>query len=162
MNANLPPEQPFGHQPFGGPQDPEPDELLAMAYVDGELPPAERRAFESRLETEPRLNEQVAEMRGLALVARNLIPPEPEDREWRKLARDPLQRGGLRIGWFFCLVAVVGFTVAATLSMAQSSEHWAMKVFFFSGAAGASILLLLTLRERLAVLPLDPYRKLQR
>ncbi len=162
MNANLPPEPPFGQGAGHPPEHPEPDELLAMAYVDGELSPEDRQEFERRLQTEARLAEQVAEMRGLTLVARNLIPPEPEDREWRKLARDPLQRGGLRLGWFFCLVAVVGFTVAATLSMVQSNEHWAMKLFFFSGGAGAGILLLLTLRERMAVLPLDPYRKLQR
>ena len=65
------------------------DEMLAMAYADGEMSPAERVAFEARLRQEPALADQVAEMRGLTLVTRNLIPPEPEDREWRKIARDP-------------------------------------------------------------------------
>ncbi|MEZ6021025.1 MAG: hypothetical protein R3F17_13250 [Planctomycetota bacterium] len=31
------------------PQEPSPDELLAMAYVDGELDHEARRVFESRL-----------------------------------------------------------------------------------------------------------------
>ena len=157
MNSNLPPDF-----PLGAPEDPDPDDLLAMAYVDGELSPDQLRTFQGRLKTEPALADRVAEMRGLTLVPSEWIPPEPEDREWRKLARDPLQRGGLRLGWFFCLVAVVGLAVAATVSVAQSSEHWAMKVFLLSGAIGAGLLLLLTLRERLAVLPLDPYRKLER
>ena len=57
---------------------------------------------------------------------------------------------------------MVGFTVAASISLVRSDEHWSMKLFYFSGGAGAGILLLLTLRERLAVLPFDPYRKLMR
>ena len=162
MNSNLPPQSAFGGSDFGASHEPDPDALLAMAYVDGELAPEERSAFEARMRTESQLVAHVAEMRDLSIVARNLIPPEPEDREWRKLARDPWQTGGLRIGWFCCILAAVGFTIAAALSMLDSGEHWGMKLFFFAGGAGAGILLLLTLRERLAVLPFDPYRKLQR
>ena len=42
---------------------PTPDELLAMAYVDGELDDEAARAFEDRLPDEPALVREVAELR---------------------------------------------------------------------------------------------------
>ncbi len=142
--------------------EPEKDQMLAMAYVDGELEVTERRRFESRLAVEPGLEKEVAELREFALLARRTIPPEPEDREWQKLGQDPLHRRGLRLGLWLCILAVAGFAAALGDSVLSSSEHWAMQLFLLSGAAGVCLVTLLTLRERLAVLPHDPYRKVHR
>ncbi|HPF13459.1 MAG TPA: hypothetical protein PLJ12_04265 [Planctomycetota bacterium] len=138
------------------------DAMLAMAYVDGELSPEARKAFEARLHEEPRLADHVAEMRSLALVARSLIPPEPEDREWRRLGRDSLQVAGLRLVWLLGGVALLGLVAAIASSLSAEGTHWGILLFVITGGLGFALLLGLTLRERLAVLPLDPYRKLQR
>ncbi len=138
------------------------DELLAMAYADGELTPEQRKSFEARLITETKLAEQLEEMRGLTLVARNLIPPEPEDREWRRISRDPLQSGGLRFAWLLCLLALLAMGAGLAVSIGDDGTHWTWKAGLILGGLGLSLLLLLALRERLAVLPHDPYRKLMR
>ncbi|MBL4770395.1 MAG: hypothetical protein JKY61_04500 [Planctomycetes bacterium] len=138
------------------------DQMLAMAYVDGELQVDERRRFESRLALEPALEKEVEELRELALLARRSIPPEPEDREWQRLGRDPLHRKGLRLGLWFCIVAVAGFAAALGVTVLGSQEHWILQLFLLMGATGVCLISLLTLRERLAVLPHDPYRKVQR
>ncbi len=140
----------------------EKDQMLAMAYVDGELELAECRRFESRLAVEPALEKEVAELREFALLARRTIPPEPEDREWQRLGQDPLHRKGLRLGLWLCILAVAGFAAALGVSVLGSNEHWTMQVFLLSGATGVCLVTLLTLRERLAVLPHDPYRKVHR
>ena len=144
------------------PDELERDQMLAMAYVDGELQVDERRRFESRLALEPALEKEVEELRELALLARRSIPPEPEDREWQRLGRDPLHRRGLRLGLWFCIVAVAGFAAALGVTVLGSQEHWIMQLFLLMGATGVCMITLLTLRERLAVLPHDPYRKVQR
>jgi anti-sigma factor RsiW len=138
------------------------DQMLAMAYVDGELEVDQRRRFESRLAVEPALGKEVEELRKLALLSRRSIPPEPEDREWQRLGRDPLHRKGLRLGLWLCILAVTGFAAILSVTVLGSQEHWALQLFLVSGAAGVCLLALLTLRERLAVLPHDPYRKVHR
>ncbi len=138
------------------------DQMLAMAYVDGELEMDQRRQFESRLALEPALEKEVEELRKLALFSRRNIPPEPEDREWRRLGRDPLHRKGLRLGLWLCILAVAGFATTLGVTVLGSEEHWAVQLFLISGATGVSLIALLTLRERLAVLPHDPYRKVHR
>jgi len=140
----------------------EKDQMLAMAYVDGELEVDQRRQFESRLALEPALEKEVEELRKFALFSRRNIPPEPEDREWRRLGRDPLHRKGLRLGLWLCILAVAGFVAALGVTVLGSEEHWAMQLILIAGAAGVSLIALLTLRERLAVLPHDPYRKVHR
>src|SRR5260221_9774953 len=78
---------------------PNPEELLAMAYVDGELAPDERSAFEARLDREPALVREVAAQQRLAVLARAALPREPIDREWRALEDSALTRIGLPLGW---------------------------------------------------------------
>ena len=70
-------------------REPSRDELLAMAYVDGELAPDAAAEFEGRLADEAHLGLHVAEFKKLELMARQLAPPEPADHEWLRLGRDP-------------------------------------------------------------------------
>lgn len=53
------------------------DELLAMAYADGELSQEAVRAFEARLSREARLRVLVADQQRIALLAREAAPSEP-------------------------------------------------------------------------------------
>ena len=140
----------------------EKDRMLAMAYVDGELRGDELLRFEARLPLERELEREVEELRELALLSRRAIPPEPEDREGRRLGLDPLHLRGLRLGLWLCILATVGFATLLSITVLGSDEHWAFRLFLVCGASGMTLITLLTLRERLAVLPHDPYRKLQR
>ena len=70
--------------------EPTRDELLAMAFFDGELAPEARAEFEARLADDADLRRQVAELKELDVLARNAAPREPMDHEWAALERDVL------------------------------------------------------------------------
>ena len=138
-------------------REPSPDQLRAMAYVDGELRDPERGEFEARLRVEPALARGVAELRGLDLLARQMAPPEPQDHEWTRLRADPwhrlLTRGGVALLLGGCAVEVVLILVGLQAGIGERG-------LLISGAAivvGFVMLLAAALRWRRRNLPYDPY-----
>ena len=102
-------------------REPSADELLAMAYADGELLGTERAHFEQRLAAEPALAREVAQLKRLEVLARHAAPPEPMDHEWERLARSGGQRGLWSAGWLFFGAGVLG--LAAWDSTAWSARR---------------------------------------
>ncbi len=141
---------------------PRQDELLAMAYADGELRGADLETFQARLAREPALVREVSELRALEVLARSMAPPEPADYEWERLARDPAQRLGESLGWIAFVVSAVGLFALGVFWLATAPIPALPKVLCLAGLGGLLLLLLTTLRARLRVLPHDPYRKVQR
>lgn len=140
-------------------REPTRDELLAMAYADGELDPSARADFERRLASEPALVREVRDVRALAVLARQVGPSEPQDAEWERLERDLLQRLLNRGGFtLFSLAALT--TLALVLLRAFGDESWD-PVLVPSCAccwiAGGVVLLAAALRWRRRTLPHDPY-----
>jgi len=138
------------------------DELLTMAYVDGELGPDERRELESRMANEPQLVRQVAEYKGLELIARQMAPKEPQDYEWERLARDPAQRSGTLLGFLALAVGLLGLAGWAVFQVAVADIELVPKLLLGSAVGGFTLLFLVVLRARLRLLPTDPYTKVQR
>lgn len=141
---------------------PGPDELLAMAYVDDELEPRARQAFEARLATEPALLREVAALRELELLARNAVPPEPMDFAMRRLERELVQRAGWRVGWTVLSIAVLGVVGLALWSVVRAELPLYARVLLLALLGSLLLLFGLTLRARLRTLPYDPYREIQR
>jgi len=142
--------------------EPTRDELQAMAYADGELPEAERPEFETRLAQDPALGRQVSEYLALAILARQVAPPEPMDHEWARLARDPLQRMGFGVGWLLILFGSFGIGGLGVYGIVGADMATPAKVVALALVGGFLSLLLVTLRGRLRTLPYDPYEKVQR
>ena len=142
--------------------NPTPDQLAAMAYVDGELPSVERAAFEARLEREPDLALEVASLRKLEILTRRLAPAEPIDTEWRRLELDPMQRtmGGLGLGLLFLMA--FGGTLWLFVLVIQGDMELFPKTLLLGGMIGVVLLLLSALRARLRTLPYDPYTHVER
>jgi len=140
------------------------DELLAMAYADGELDGEERRAFELRLVSEPELAEQVREVRALAVLAHQVAPPEPQDAEWERLERDLLQRLLKRGGYTLFSVAAVASLVLVLLVAfdAQFDQQPLIAGCTVCWIAGGLALLVATLRWRSRTHPHDPYVDVKR
>jgi anti-sigma factor RsiW len=143
--------------------EPTQGELLAMAYVDGELAGEERASFEARLPGEEDLARHVAHYRALDLLSRQMAPPEPADHEWARLEGEPLHDVGSKLGWG--LVGVGGASLAAygvyCLASAESISNLP-KIGLLSLLGGLGLLLALTLHARVRLLPFDPYRKVKR
>jgi anti-sigma factor RsiW len=143
-------------------REPTRDELLAMAYVDGELSAEGRAEVERRMAGEPALRREVAELQELAVLARAGAPKEPADHEWAELGRDPVQRGALGLGWVLVAVGLLGLGGFGLLELLRSDAPLAVKALLGALLLGAVLLLGATLRARLRTAPLDPYRKVQR
>jgi anti-sigma factor RsiW len=141
---------------------PSPDELLAMAYVDGELPPDARAAFEARLDRDPALVREVAAQQRLAVLARAAMPHEPIDREWRAIERSSLTRVGLPLGWTLLALGGIGLAVWCACEVACAPIGIAPKLLTAAVASGFLLLFLLAVRARLRTKPLDPYDDVQR
>lgn len=143
-------------------REPTSDELLAMAYADGELAAAERAQFEARMRVEPALAREVAAQQRLHQLARHASGPEPMDAEWERVARSGAYRASLGLG--------VMLAIGGTLVLGA----WALYALFVSSialvpklAAGASIagLFVLSVRALLArrrTRPYDPYSEVRR
>jgi len=148
----------------GAPPEREPtaDEMLTMAYADGELDPATRRAFAARLEREPALAREVAALRRLDVLARHAAGPEPIDHEWRRIARSPARRAGLALAWSLLVAGALGLSGSLLFALLGPGLALAPKLALAALAAGAVLLVLLTLRARARTLAYDVYREVER
>jgi anti-sigma factor RsiW len=138
------------------------DELLAMAYVDGELQPDARRAFEQRLAGEPSLAREVTALRRLEVLARSATPPEPMDHEWTRLERELLHGAGTRLSWTVLTFSVLGLAGWVLLEIGRSELALVPKVLILALAGSLALLLALAIRARARTAPYDPYTKIQR
>jgi anti-sigma factor RsiW len=143
-------------------REPSQDDLLAMAYADGELDGAERERFEQRLADSPSLALEVARYRRLQSLAQQAAPPEPMDYEWRRLAADPLQRLLLALGWALLVVAGGTLVLWGEYSIAVSDLPLVPKLALAGLLLGLVLLAAAALRARLRTRPLDPYTEVQR
>ncbi|MFN0009709.1 MAG: hypothetical protein ACKVXR_17580 [Planctomycetota bacterium] len=141
---------------------PSPDELAAMAYVDGEMPQRERAAFEARLEREPVLVREVAAQQRLAVMARAAAPREPIDEEWKRIRGSAVHRMGLPAGWTLMAVGGVGLAVWCAWAIGTSSIGILPKLLTAALAAGFLFLFLLAMRARISSKPFDPYDGVKR
>ena len=138
------------------------DELLVMAYVDDELTPEIRAELEERLANESLLARQVVEYQRLEVLSRQCAPPEPADHEWARLERGRGRRGASGLGWvLFCLggVGLIGYGI---YQIYHSEMGMTGKVLCSSLLAGFLLLLVVRLRDRLHILPFDPYTEVRR
>lgn len=143
--------------------EPSEDDLLAMAYADGEMSPEEAVSFEARMEAEPRLVHRVAELHALDVLARRIAPPEPADRDWTALQLDPLYRGTVGIGWFLLIAATaISFALAVWAVATNEGISYVHRGLILSSLLGFTLLFLSVLWRRIRAMPLDPYRNVER
>jgi hypothetical protein len=143
-------------------REPRREELLAMAYADGELRGAEREEFEGLLATREDLRLEVVRMQRLGVLARQAAGPEPMDHEWRDLARDPVQRAAAGLG----RVALIGGSCLVAIGAAwalwtSDAPAW-LQLGASAAAVGLAILLGAAVRARLRTRAFDPYRDIVR
>jgi anti-sigma factor RsiW len=138
------------------------DELLAMAYADGELDGAELAAFEARLAREPALGREVAGLLKLHILAREVAPSEPEDFEWARISRSPSRRFLLSLVWIFVLVDVALLLGYGLYAFLGAGAPLLVKVAVVLGLAAFVIWFGLVARARLRTLPYDPYAEIKR
>lgn len=145
-----------------GEREPTRDELLAMAYADGELSPSERRAFEERMAKDASLAREVVEQKELAVLARHSAPAEPADHEWERIARSPSQRTLLPLAWTLIVIATCALAGWLLWTECTCELELVPKLAVIALTCGLGLLAGLTVRNRLRTLRYDPYTKVKR
>lgn len=149
--------------PTGDAPPPSEDELLAMAYADGELQREEAVQFETRMENEPHLVHLVAEHHALDVLARRVAPPEPADRDWADLKKDPAFKATVGAGW---MLVVIGASMSLLLGIwAVATNHSISPIgrsVILGSLVGFGLLFASVAWRRARSFPLDPYRHIER
>ncbi len=143
-------------------RDPTSDELLAMAYADGELEADERTAFEARLVREPALARAVAAQRKLNVLAREVAPIEPEDVEWARIERSPGRRFGMSLAWFAVVIGLSGVILFCEWCFMCSEAPTLLKIAASLAIAGFVVWFVLVARARARTRAYDPYTEIKR
>ena len=143
-------------------REPSRDELLAMAYVDGELAAPARTEFERRLALEPGLRREVSALCDLEVLARSAAPKELADHEWEALAREPAQRAALGLGALLAAGGALALLVYGLVLLLRAELPPLLRWPLLALLLGAAFLLGAVLRARLRTLPHDPYRHVRR
>lgn len=138
------------------------EQLLAMAYADGELDETARAEFEALMRDRPDLAREAAAAQRLLVLARAAASPEPMDHEWRRLAADPLQRASHWGGFALLALGLAAFLGWIAWSVAGAPPARLLELALGASALGALLLFLGALRARLRTLPYDPYRDIER
>src|SRR5688572_5345156 len=143
-------------------REPAREDLLAMAYADGELRGKELEEFEALLATRADLRLEVVRARRLAVLAQRSAGPEPMEHEWRALGRDPVQRAALGLGRIALAGGSLLVAAGAAWALWNSGAPAWLRIGAAAVAAGLAILLGAAVRARLRTRGLDPYRDVVR
>lgn len=137
------------------------DQETLMRYLDGELPPHERRRVEEALNASTELQRDLALFRELKQELAGVIPDALGGRAvsvWeavnRRLARP--------LGWVLLVLGVLGWTAYGVYIYITSPTDPVEKLATGSVAIGILILLAGVIAERYREWLTDPYRTVQR
>lgn len=138
-----------GQRPF----DPTVDAPLLSAYVDGELEGADLARVEAHLAASAEARREVERLRAFNRATAGLRLREAPPEDWEAFWASAYNRGERSLGW---LLLVVGVAAAGLWGLAQaalavfaSELPLVVKLGLVTGAAGAFVLLVSVLRERL-------------
>lgn len=132
---------------------------LLTAFLDDELPAAERAAFERTLTEQPELAREVARHRNLIDLGRAAALAEPTDHEIRRFWARFYNRTEWQLGW---VLLTLGLLVLAGegfyLLLTSDLVGWTFKAAILSVALGAGLLLWNAMRLKLRTSHFDRYR----
>lgn len=135
-------------------------EVLLMGYLDGELDESQRRRVEEALASDPALQQELEEMRGLKELTSSVGIDEKTDAELQAFWGSVYNRTERRVGWMLLIAGLLGLSALVSFLFLDSDKtHWSVKVLVACMGAGALILLWSVWRERMRVLSHDRYSK---
>jgi anti-sigma factor RsiW len=142
---------------------PDDKQLLLTAWVDGELPPAERARFERMLTEDQSLAAEAAAQKAIADMTRSLSAFEPTEAEMRRFWSSFYNRTEWRIAWVLLIVGLVGLLGEGIyLLLTAQSLSWIIKTAAMSTLAGAALLVWNTARLKMRTSRFDRYRGVMR
>jgi anti-sigma factor RsiW len=139
----------------------------ASAYLDDELGPAERRAFEEELNHSPELVEEVEAMRRMKRVMSGIRLKELPDEAWDDYRARTYNRLERRVGWILLSIGAMvlvgyGLYQLVVFLIADEELAWWIRAAIGAVCVGLAVLFVSVVRERLFVWKRDPYREVRR
>jgi hypothetical protein len=149
------------------PNDKERARQLLMAALDGELGDEEKRELAVYMEKYPDLERELNEFKKIREITMDMKFLPPPDSVWDKYwlgVYNRLERG---IGWIlFSIGAIIllayGFYSLIEAILADVEIEWWLKIAIFSAVAGAVVLLVSVLREKIFLHKSERYKDIQR
>jgi anti-sigma factor RsiW len=141
--------------------------VCISGYLDGELDPAEREAFEREAARDPELARELEALRALKEVTSGMKLSEFPDYVWDRYWEGTYNRLERRIGWLFLSLGAAALLAGGLYELVlglikDTSEPLWMRVAIGAACGGLAILFVSALRERLFMLRRDPYREVKR
>ena len=137
------------------------------AYLDDELEPVERCAFEEELARDPRLREEVKEMQNMKGLMSGMRLRELPDGAWDDYRRRTYNRLERRVGWILLSIGAMvligyGLYELVVFLVSDGDLAWWIRTAIGAACVGLAVLLVSVIRERIFVWKRDPYREVER
>lgn len=142
-----------------------PTQIKLMTYVDGEMSPEDRRAFEQELSENTDLAAELAELQSLADLTQSMALAEPSDHELRRFWEHFYNRSEWQLGWLLLLgglAVVAGWLIYLLLTAEVSWLPAPVRYAALAAILGAGILFWNTLRLKIRTSRFDRYRGVMR
>ena len=138
-------------------------ETDGMRYIDGEMSPQDRAEYERHLESCAECRRSLERFGGLRSLTGRIKMKDPTDEFWEAYWKSLYRRIERRIAWIIMLVGVVMLVVYqlyhAASNFGRITFEKAALVLF---AAGAALLLISIIRERIHHHKVDRYKDIER
>lgn len=136
-------------------------------YLDGELGPAQREAFEAQLARDEELAREFEQLRALREVTADMKLKDFPDEVWDKYWEGTYHRMERRVGWILLSVGFMVLFAAGLYELVMqlfqdSHEPWWIRAAIGAFCGGLAVLFVSVVRERLFTLKKDPYREIKR
>lgn len=138
------------------------DETLISGYIDGELTQGDAQRVRIHLEDCVRCRATAEGMRRLREATMTSEFKIPEDMGWDERPTNSLSGWLRRIGWITTGVWITALIGYLLWLLATDADNWFEAALGFALFAGAALLFLSVLIDRMRTRTTDPYRKVEK
>jgi anti-sigma factor RsiW len=136
-------------------------------YLDDELTPEERVAFERQVARDPDLARELEAMRAMKEVTSGMRLRDLPDQVWDHYWEGTYNRIERGIGWLLLSIGAIvllagGLYELALALLRDTVDPWWVRLAVGAVSGGLAVLLISVIRERLFMFKRDPYREVKR
>lgn len=142
-------------------------QLRLMAYLDDELAPEDRNAFEEEMAQNEEIHEEMRKLQMVKDMTSRIAFADLEEADWKDYWRGIYNRSEQTVGWVLLSAGATILSVYGLYHFMQelwldTSIPFVIRAGLFAFLAGIAILLVSVARHRLHVSKNDPYRGVTR